>query len=79
MTRMRPLKIYATDAYDAENFPPPSLEMRDYEEALHPELVVLENLAVSNVRAILRKEQRTTTTQKIAKFDFRILDTRLQR
>ena len=79
LTRMRPLKIYATDAYDAKNFQLPSLEMRDHEEALHPDVVVLENLAMSNVRAILRKEQRTAPTRKLAKFDFRIFDSRLKR
>ena len=79
LTHMSPLKIYATDAYDAKNFPSPSREMRDHEDALHPDVVVLESLAVSNVRAILRKEQRTVPPRKMAKFVSRFFDVQLKR
>ena len=74
LTRMRPLKIYATDAYDESLVQPRSLEMSDGEEALHSEVVVLENFALSNVQAILRKSSPTALAPKTTKFDFRRSD-----
>lgn len=79
LTQMRPLKLNAQDAYDEKNFTPSVAEVKDCDEALDPEIFVLDNLALSNVRAILEKEQRNAQPRKTSKYDYRIFDARLRR